>query len=74
MGARRAFITGGTGYLGSAALERLPATAESTRRLAMCTLPQMTAALLQAIERPPADDVRIVTAAQIRADVTTDDN
>ncbi len=48
-----------------AALERLPATRETARRLGLVTLPQMITALVQAIEQPPAG-VRIVAVSEIR--------
>ncbi len=47
-------------------LERLPATRETARRLALVTLPQMHAALVAAVESP-ATDLRIVEVAEIRA-------
>jgi uncharacterized protein YbjT (DUF2867 family) len=48
-----------------ALLERLPSTAERARRLGLVTHQQMIAALVQAIEHPPAG-VRIVTVPEIR--------
>jgi hypothetical protein len=48
--------------------ERLPATRESARRMGLVTLAQMVAALVQAVERPPATGtVRIVDVPGIRA-------
>jgi nucleoside-diphosphate-sugar epimerase len=48
--------------------ERLPATRESARRMGLVTLAQMVAALVQAVERPPAiGTVRIVDVPGIRA-------
>jgi uncharacterized protein YbjT (DUF2867 family) len=48
-----------------AALERLPPTRATARRLGLVTLPQMIAALVQAVEQPP-DGVRVVEAPEIR--------
>jgi uncharacterized protein YbjT (DUF2867 family) len=48
--------------------ERLPATREAARRLGLVTLAQMVAAIVQAVEHPPATGtVRIVDVAGIRA-------
>ena len=47
-------------------LERLPSTRESARRLGLVTLPQMIAALVDAVEHPP-DRVRIVEVPEIRS-------
>lgn len=46
-------------------LERLPGTRETARRLGLVTLPQMIAALVDAIENP-ADGIRIVDVPAIR--------
>jgi uncharacterized protein YbjT (DUF2867 family) len=45
--------------------ERVPAWRETSRRLALVTLEQMLAALVRAVESPPAGE-RIVSAAEIR--------
>jgi uncharacterized protein YbjT (DUF2867 family) len=50
-----------------ALFERLPASREMARRLGLVTLPQMVAALVAAIESPPASGTRIVDAPAIRA-------
>jgi len=47
-------------------LERLPSTRESARRLGLVTLPQMIAALVDAVEHPP-DRIRIVEVPEIRS-------
>jgi nucleoside-diphosphate-sugar epimerase len=48
--------------------ERLPATRETARRMGLVTLVQMAAALVQAVEQPPATGtVRIVDVPGIRA-------
>ena len=44
----------------------LSATREITERLGLVTLPQMTAALVRAIESPPDSGVRIVDVPAIR--------
>jgi len=46
--------------------ERLPATRETARRLALVTLEQMVAALIAAVEDPP-DAVRVVEVPEIRS-------
>jgi uncharacterized protein YbjT (DUF2867 family) len=46
-------------------LERLPSTREAASRLGLVALPQMIAALVQAIENPPLDS-RIVEVPEIR--------
>lgn len=46
--------------------ERIPATREGARRLGLVTLPQMIAALVQAVENP-ARGVRVVEVPEIRA-------
>lgn len=48
-----------------ALLERLPATRDTARRLGLVTLGDMVAALVQAVESPPAG-VRIVEVPRIR--------
>ena len=48
------------------ALERVPATRASARRLGLVTLEQMVAALVQAIENPP-ESTRIMDVPDIRA-------
>lgn len=50
-----------------ALLERLPATTASAHRLGLVTHTQMVTALLQAVEHPPANGVRIVDVPAIRA-------
>ena len=45
--------------------ERIPGTREAARRLGLVTLPQMVAALVDAVERP-AHGVRIVEVPEIR--------
>jgi uncharacterized protein YbjT (DUF2867 family) len=47
-------------------LERFPATREGARRLGLVTLEQMVAALVHAVEHPPAR-TRIVEVPEIRA-------
>ena len=48
--------------------ERLPATREAARRMGLVTLAQMVAALVQAVEHPPATGtVRMVDVPAIRA-------
>jgi uncharacterized protein YbjT (DUF2867 family) len=42
-----------------AVLHVVPSTRESARRLALVTLPTMSAALVAAVETPPADGVRV---------------
>ena len=46
-------------------MERLPATRERARRLGLVTLPQMVAAIVDAIEHPPPS-ARIVEVPEIR--------
>jgi uncharacterized protein YbjT (DUF2867 family) len=50
-----------------AMLRWLPATRASAERLGFVTLPQMTRALLQAVEQPPVG-VRVVEVPEIRSD------
>lgn len=50
-----------------AALKRLPATADSARRLDFVTLEQMTTALLHAVQNPPASGIRIVDVPGIKS-------
>jgi len=50
-------------------MERLPATREGARRLGLVTLPQMVAAIVEAIENPPPN-VRIVEVPEIRSTAT----
>ncbi len=72
MAARTVFITGATGYLGSALvpfcalLELLPGTREAARRLGLVTRAQMTRALAAAVEIRH-DGVRILEVPAIRA-------
>ena len=48
--------------------ERLPSTRETARRMGLVTLEQMVAALVQAVEHPPArGTVRVVDVPGIRA-------
>jgi hypothetical protein len=47
--------------------ERLPSTRETARRLGLVTLSQMTAAIVRAIEDPPASGTRVVEVPEIRA-------
>jgi uncharacterized protein YbjT (DUF2867 family) len=47
------------------AMERIPATRDAARRLGLVTLPQMTAALVAAVENP-ARGTRIVEVPEIR--------
>jgi uncharacterized protein YbjT (DUF2867 family) len=49
-----------------AALRRLPSTRDGARRLGLVTHRQMVAALVRAVERPPAG-VRIVEVSEIAA-------
>lgn len=49
-----------------AALERLPATRATARRLGLVTLPQMVATMIWAVENPPESAVRIVEVPAIR--------
>ena len=49
-----------------AALRRLPATRESAERLGLVTRTAMIAALVTAVETPPASGVRIVEVPEIR--------
>jgi uncharacterized protein YbjT (DUF2867 family) len=49
-----------------AVLEALPSTRESARRLGLVTLPQMIAALVDAVEHPPAVE-RLVEVPEIKA-------
>ena len=49
-----------------AVLEALPSTRDSARRLGLVTLPQMIAALVDAVEHPPAVE-RIVEVPEIRS-------
>ena len=51
------------------ALEALPATRETARRLGLVTLDAMVAALAAAVEDPPAAGARIVDVPAIRAAV-----
>ena len=46
-------------------MERLPGTRESARRLGLVTLPQMVAAIVEAIENPP-QNARVVEVPEIR--------
>jgi uncharacterized protein YbjT (DUF2867 family) len=46
--------------------ERIPAMREGARRLGLVTLPQMIAALVTAVENPPAEGIRIVEVPEIR--------
>jgi uncharacterized protein YbjT (DUF2867 family) len=46
-------------------MERLPRTRESARRLGLVTLPQMVAAIVEAIESPP-QSARVVEVPEIR--------
>jgi uncharacterized protein YbjT (DUF2867 family) len=50
-------------------LERLPGTRESARRLGLVTLPQMVAAIVEAIESPP-QSARVVEVPEIRKAAT----
>lgn len=52
-------------------LERVPGTRESARRLGLVTLPQMVAALAQAVEHP-AHGIRIVEVPEIRRAAAAD--
>jgi uncharacterized protein YbjT (DUF2867 family) len=79
---RTVFITGATGYLGSALvpghlrpwalvpffalLELIPATRDGARRLGLVTRGKMLRALAAAVENPPSG-VRIVDVAGVRA-------
>lgn len=47
--------------------ERVPASRDTARRLGLVTLAQMSAALVQAIEDPPASGTRVVEVPAIRA-------
>ena len=47
--------------------ERVPSSRETARRLGLVTLPQMVAALVEAVENPPASGTRVVEVPQIRA-------
>jgi uncharacterized protein YbjT (DUF2867 family) len=47
-------------------LRRLPATRAGAERLGLVTLPQMVAALVRAVEAPPAAGIRIVEVPEIR--------
>jgi hypothetical protein len=47
-------------------LRRLPNTRDSAERLGLVTRDAMVAALVRAVEAPPADGVRIVDVAAIR--------
>ncbi len=49
-----------------AMLRQLPATRESAERLGLVTLAQMVAALVRAVQAPPAAGVRIVEVPEIR--------
>jgi uncharacterized protein YbjT (DUF2867 family) len=49
-----------------ALLRQLPATRESAERLGLVTLAQMVAALVRAVQAPPAAGVRIVEVPEIR--------
>jgi uncharacterized protein YbjT (DUF2867 family) len=46
-------------------LERLPATRDGARRVGLVTLEQMLAALVRAVENPPAG-VRVIPVPEIR--------
>jgi len=50
-------------------MERLPGTRESARRLGLVTLPQMVAAIVEAIENPP-QSARVVEVPEIRKAAT----
>jgi uncharacterized protein YbjT (DUF2867 family) len=50
-------------------MKRLPATRETAMRLGLVTLEQLVGALVQAVERPPAD-VRVLNVPDIRASIT----
>jgi uncharacterized protein YbjT (DUF2867 family) len=50
-------------------MERLPGTRESARRLGLVTLPQMVAAIVEAIENPPRN-ARVVEVPEIRQAAT----
>ena len=56
-----------------ALLRRLPKTRESAERLGLVTRDAMVAALVRAVEAPPADGVRIVDVPAIRGRATTTD-
>jgi hypothetical protein len=47
-------------------MRRLPKTRDSAQRLGLVTRGAMVAALVQAVEAPPADGVRIVDVPAIR--------
>ncbi|HEX8243550.1 MAG TPA: hypothetical protein VF541_08645, partial [Longimicrobium sp.] len=47
-------------------LERIPATREQARRLGLVTLDDMVAALVHAVENPPASGLRVVEVPEIR--------
>lgn len=47
--------------------ERVPASRDTARRLGLVTLPQMVAALVEAVEDPPAGGTRVVEVPRIRA-------
>lgn len=49
-----------------AVLRAIPATREGARRLGLVTLARMVAALVQAVEQPPASGVRVVDVPEIR--------
>ncbi len=49
-----------------AVLEALPSTRDGARRLGLVTLPQMIAALVDAVEHPPAVE-RLVEVPEIKA-------
>ena len=46
--------------------ERLPPTRESALRLGLITLPQMIGSLVDAVENPPQEKIRIVEVPEIR--------
>jgi uncharacterized protein YbjT (DUF2867 family) len=48
-------------------MERLPGTRETARRLGLVTLDQMVAALVKAVEHPPATGERVVGVPEIRS-------
>jgi uncharacterized protein YbjT (DUF2867 family) len=52
-------------------MERLPGTRETARRLGLVTIDQMVAALVKAVEHPPAGGERIVGVPEIRGATLT---
>ena len=54
-----------------AALQWLPATRDGARRLGLVTRRAMVAALVRAVETPPAEGVRIVEVPDIKRAVVT---